>query len=142
MRTAGRGGRYHRPARAVKRQTAGAALARGGAGQASPGAFRSRHHRIGDGEVIEAGFVGPVAGGVIRVTPGGIGGRPEAEGYGGEPQMVQDLPDNRGALDDGDDLHRAPAARTDQRIHLVDLADQARPGPPSLQRCILVPLGG
>jgi hypothetical protein len=28
----------------------------------------------------------------------------------------------------GKDLHRPPAAGTEQRIHLIDLADQARPG--------------
>ncbi len=53
-----------------------------------------------------------------------------------------DLPDHRGALDDGDDLHRAPAARADQRIHLVDLADQARPRSPSYQWRLRVPFGG
>jgi hypothetical protein len=68
------GGRHHEPARAVKRENGGAEPARGGAGRASPGAFRSRHHRIGDGEVIEAGFVGPVVEVVIRQAIGGIGG--------------------------------------------------------------------
>jgi len=60
-----------------------------GLGQTDPCALHSRHHRIGDGEVIEAGFVGPVAEVVIRQAIGGIRGGPEAGGYGGESQMVQ-----------------------------------------------------
>jgi hypothetical protein len=76
-------------------------------------------------------FVGPLARRVSRLTPGRIGGRPEARRSGGEAQMGEDLPDDRrppvcrvgtGRLNDGKDLHR-PAAGSEERIHLVDLAD-------------------
>jgi len=42
--------------------------------------------------------------------------------------MLEDLPDHRLALDDGDDPHRPAAPRTHEGIYLIDLADQARPG--------------
>ena len=41
--------------------------------------------------------------------------------------MGENLPDDRRALDDGDDLHPPPATRTEERIDLVDLADEAGP---------------
>ena len=44
-------GRYHQPTGGVKRNTGGSVPAGGGGGQANPCAFRSCHHRIGDGEV-------------------------------------------------------------------------------------------
>ena len=108
-----------------KRSTGSAEAAWGGAGRASAGAFRSRHHRIGDGEVIEAGFIRPLAGVVSRRALGRIGRRPEAGWGGGEAQMGKDLPDHGRLFDHGNDLHRAPAAGTEQGIHLIDLADQA-----------------
>jgi hypothetical protein len=42
----------------------------------------------------------------------------------------EDLPDDRRAVDHGEDLHRSAAPRKDQRTHLIDLADQACPGSP------------
>ena len=100
---------------------------------------RLSEHRIRDGEVVKERFVGPLSRLVSRLAPG----RPtEARRSGGEAKMVEDLPDHRRPLDHGEDLHRSPAARTDQRIHLVDLADQAGPGSPGLQRRPSAPLGG
>jgi hypothetical protein len=47
--------------------------------------------------------------------------------------MVEDLPDHGRLFAYGDDLHGPAAARTEQRIDLVDLAEQTRPGPPGFQ---------
>jgi hypothetical protein len=44
-----------------------------------------------------------------------------------------DLPDDRWALDHGDDLHRAPAVRTQERVQIVHLLDEAGPGAVDLQ---------
>ena len=41
-----------------------------------------------------------------------------------EPKVLEDLPDDVLLLDEGDDLHGAPAFGAEQRVHLVDLADQ------------------
>ena len=49
------------------------ALSQPGAGADRPCAFRSRHHRISDGEVIKAWFVRPLAGVVSRQAIGRIG---------------------------------------------------------------------
>ena len=56
--------------------------------------------------------------------------------------MVEDLPDGCRAFDHGNDLHGPAAARTEQRIRLVDLADQAHPGSPGFQGRPSVPFGG
>ena len=37
----------------------------------------------------------------------------------GEPEMIEDLPDDRRPLDHGDHLHHAAAARTQEGIDLV-----------------------
>ena len=47
--------------------------------------------------------------------------RPEAE-------VGQNLRDDVGLLEEGDEAHRPRAARADQGIHFVHLLDQARPG--------------
>jgi len=63
-----------------------------------PGAKAPLHdQRIGDGEVVRERFIGPLA--------GRVGRRAKAGRCGGEPQVGEDLPDDRRALDDGDDLH-------------------------------------
>ena len=41
--------------------------------------------------------------------------------------MIEDPPDDRRAPNDGDDSHRPAALRTEERIHLVGLADEAGP---------------
>jgi hypothetical protein len=56
--------------------------------------------------------------------------RREPFGMAQGPEQVEglsraDLPDDGRPFDHGNDLHRAPAAGTDQWIDLVDLADQA-----------------
>jgi hypothetical protein len=81
--------------------------------------------RIGDGEVVKERFVGPFAGVVTRRAIGRVGWRAQAACDGGQAQVGEDLPDNRRAFDHGKDLHRPAAAGTEQRIHLIDLADQA-----------------
>jgi len=55
--------------------------------------------------------------------------------------MIENLPDDRGALDHGDDLHRPAAPRTEQRINLVDLTDQTRPRATDFQRRPRLPIG-
>ena len=83
---------------------------------------------IGDGKVVKERFVGPLAGRVGRQAIGRVGWRAEAWRYGGESEMIEDLPDARRPLDHGDHLHRGPAARTQERIDLVHLPDEACPG--------------
>jgi hypothetical protein len=56
-------------------ESASAKPAGGRAGQASPGAFRSRHRKIGEGEVVKERFIGPLAGVVSRQVIGRIGRR-------------------------------------------------------------------
>ncbi len=98
-----------------------------------PRACRLRHHRIGEREVVKDGFIRPLTRRVRRQAPGQLGRRPEFRGDGGEPQMLQDLSNDCRAFDHGDDLHGPAAARTDQRVHVIDLADQAGPGSANLQ---------
>ncbi len=74
---------------------------------------------MGDGEVIKERFVRPF--------PGRVWWRAKAGRCGRKAQVIEDLPDDRWALNHGDHLHRAPATRTEQRIDLVDLTNQARP---------------
>ena len=52
------------------------------------------------------------------------------------------MPDDRRAFDRGQDLQRAAAAGTEQRIHLVDVADQARPRTAHLQGSPIALSGG
>jgi hypothetical protein len=52
--------------------------------------------------------------------------------------MIEDLPDGRRAFNNGDHLHRAPAARTQEGIDLVHLPDEAGPGAPDLTGCPIV----
>lgn len=61
-------------------------------------------HRIGDGEVVKERIVGPLA--------GLVGWRSEAGRCAGETQMGEDSPDDHQALDEGEDFHRVPAARS------------------------------
>ncbi len=70
----------------------GAAPAQGGARQASPEAVRSRQHRIGDGEIVQDGFVRPLARLVRRQALTWIRWRPKARRASGKAQMVEDLP--------------------------------------------------
>jgi hypothetical protein len=79
-------------------------------------------------------FVRPVARLVTRQAIGRVGWRSEAGRSGGEAQVLEDLADHGGLFDHGDDPHGPSTPRTDQRIHLVDLADQAGPGPADFQR--------
>jgi hypothetical protein len=52
-------------------------------------------------------------------------------GWGGpKAQVRQDLLDDLGLFDAGDEPHGSATARADQRIHLGDLLDQPRPGAP------------
>lgn len=51
--------------------------------------FRLCAHRIGDRQVIQEGFVGPLARLVSRWALGPIGGRPEAGRDGGEAQKIE-----------------------------------------------------
>jgi hypothetical protein len=67
-----------------------------------PPTLSLRHHRIGGREVVEEGFVGPLAGLVSRQSIGRVGWRSEAGRCGGEPQVLEDLPDDRRAVDQGD----------------------------------------
>lgn len=97
--------------------------------------FRLCAHRIGDRQVIQEGFVGPLA---RLVSHGGIGQvrrRAEAGRCGRVAEMIEDLPDDRRARADCDDFHRPTALRTEQRIDLVDLPNQARPRSVDLQGC-------
>ena len=48
-------------------------------------------------------------------------------------EMPHDLVDHRGLGEEGDDLHLRTAARTGQRVALVDPPDQARPARPALR---------
>jgi len=78
-------------------------------------------HRIGDGNVaclrvthrqVKDGFVGPL---MRLVTRGGIGRvrwRSEASRKSGKAQLIENMPDDRRALDDCDDFHRPTALRT------------------------------
>jgi len=112
-------------------------------GRTRPPTLSRRHHRIGGREVVEEGFVGPRAGRVRRRAEAGCCGR--------ETQVGGNLSEDRrapvchvgtGRLDHGDHLHRAPAMRTAQRSHCVDLADQARPRSADLQWRLVGGLGG
>ena len=90
---------------------------------------------IREEEVVKEGFVGPLA----RLLSGQgiwwVGWRAELASCGGEAQVIEDLPDDGRALDHGDHLHRAPAMRTEERIDLVDVTNQARPRAADLQGC-------
>jgi hypothetical protein len=101
--------------------TGGAAAAWAGLGRTGPRACRSLHHRISDGKGIEERFVGPLARAVSHLPSGRIRWRAEARGHAGKAQMVQDPPDNCGALDDGDDPHGLTAARMLSRVEEEDL---------------------
>ena len=46
-----------------------------------------------------------------------------------EPEMRQNLPDDLGLLDDGDDPHWSRTPGAEEPIHLVDLLDEPGPGP-------------
>ncbi len=91
--------------------------------------------RIGDGQVMQSGFAASAAervGGPLarRVPRGGIGRvrrRAEAWRGGREAEIIEELPDDRRALNHDDHLHRAPAVGTEERIRLVDLAEEAGP---------------
>ncbi len=110
-------------------------------GQSGPRALRSRHPLVNDGEVVTARFVRPRAGWGSRHAIRLAGGRSEAGPDGWQAKASENPLDDRRPLDHGEDLHRAPAARTDQRIHLVDLANQPRPRSADLQGCPIVPGG-
>jgi hypothetical protein len=56
-------------------------------------------HWIADGEVIEEGFVGPLARLVGRGGIGRVSRRGEAGRCGREAEMIEDLPDDRRPLD-------------------------------------------
>jgi hypothetical protein len=43
-------------------------------------------------------------------------------------EVVEDLPDRELIAQEGDHLHLLAAASADERIHLVDLGDEARDG--------------
>ena len=78
------GGTLPAAAGCVKWNFAGSEPARGGAGQTSPIAFRSRNRRIGDREVVKARFVRPVARLVTRQAVGLVGRCSEARRSGGK----------------------------------------------------------
>ena len=63
------------------------------------------------------------------------GGRPEAE-------VGQDLLDHVGLLDEGDDAHWSTTPGADQRVHLADLLDEARPSVIRLRWAYLTELTG
>ena len=62
-------------------------------GQTRPSALRLCGRRIGDREVVQERFVGPLTGVVTRQAVGLVGGRTEARRSGGEAQVLEDLPD-------------------------------------------------
>jgi hypothetical protein len=101
-----------------------------------------RDQRIGDGKVVKERFVGLLARLVSGQVIGRVGWRAGAGRCGGEAQVGEDLPDDRRTLDDGDDFHRPAALGTEQRIDLVDLADQARPRSAHLQGSPIALIGG
>ena len=49
-------------------------------------------------------------------------------GGGPHPEVSQDLLDHLGVFDAGDEPHWSRTPRADERVHLIDLRDQPRPG--------------
>jgi len=70
------------------------------AGQTNPRP-RLSEHRSGDGKVIQERFGGPLAGRVGRQAIGRVGWRSEAGRWGEDPEMVENLSDDRRVLDLG-----------------------------------------
>jgi len=67
-------------------------------------------------EVVKDRFVGPLARLLSGQGIGRVGWRAEMRRCGGETQVIEDLPDDRWALNHGDDFHRPAALGTEQRI--------------------------
>ena len=104
-------------------------------GKTDPRAFWSPHYGIADEETVQDGFERRLARSVSRRVDGLVGRGEKAGGCGGERQIAQDLPGHRGALNDCDDLHPPAPLGTEERIHLIDLADAACPSLHGPSRC-------
>ncbi len=103
--------------------TEGATTADAGMRQTGPRGVCSRHRRtrnISERKVVIERFGGPLAGLVGHLSVQRRW-RAEAGRAGRESEMLQDLPDNCRAFDDGDDPHRPAAAWSQRGVGLVDL---------------------
>jgi len=80
-------------------------------------------------EIVIARFVGQLPG-------TGIPGRgPRSIPWSQQVQVSQDPVDDLPLLNDGDHLHGRATARTEERVHCINLADQACPVPADGQGC-------